>query len=43
MDILDCSKDSIWLATCMVEEGAVGCPLAVSAFEEYLEKCELNL
>ena len=39
MDVLDCSKDSIWLATYMIEEGAPGCPLAVSAFEEYLEKC----
>ena len=42
MDVLDCSKDSIWLATYMVEEGASSCPLAVSAFEKYLEKCELN-
>ena len=39
MDILDCSKDSIWLATYMIEEGAAGCHLAVRAFEEYLEKC----
>ena len=39
MDVLDCSKDSIWLATYMIEEGAPGCPLAVSAFEKYLEKC----
>ena len=39
MDVLECSKDSIWLATYMIEEGAPGCPLAVSAFEEYLEKC----
>ena len=39
MDVLDCSKDSIWLATYMVEEGAPGCPLAVSVFENYLEKC----
>ena len=39
MDVLDCSKDSIWLATYMVEEGAPGCPLAVSVFEKYLEKC----
>ena len=39
MDVLDCSKDSIWLATYMIEEGAAGCPLAVRAFEEYLEKC----
>ena len=42
MDVLDCSKDSLWLATYMIEEGASGCPLAVSSFEEYLEKCELN-
>ena len=39
MDVLDCSKDSIWIATYMIEEGAAGCPLAVRAFEEYLEKC----
>ena len=39
VDVLECSKDSIWLATYMIEEGAPGCPLAVSAFEEYLEKC----
>ena len=39
MNVLDCSKDSIWLATYMVEEGASDCPLAVSAFEKYLEKC----
>lgn len=42
MDVLNCSKDSIWLATYMVEEGASGCPLAVSSFEEYLRRCELN-
>ena len=42
MDVLDCSKDSLWLATYMVEEGAPSCPLAVSAFEEHLNKCELN-
>ena len=42
MDVLDCSKDSIWLATYMVEEGVTVCPLAVSAFEKYLEKCESN-
>ena len=42
MDVLDCSKDSIWLATYMVEEGATGCPSAVGTFEEYLEKCALN-
>ena len=42
MDVLDCSKDSIWLATYMVEEGAPGCPFAVGTFEEYLEKCALN-
>ena len=40
MDVLDCSKDSIWLATYMVEEGVTVCPLAVSAFEKYLEKCK---
>ena len=39
MDVLDCSKDSIWLATYMIEEGVAVCPLAVSAFEKYLEKC----
>ena len=39
MDVLDCSKDSIWLATYMVEEGVTVCPLAVNAFEKYLEKC----
>lgn len=39
MDVLDCSKDSIWLVTYMVEEGVAVCPLAVSAFEKYLEKC----
>ena len=32
MDVLECSKDSICLATYMIEEGAPGCPLAVSAF-----------
>ena len=42
MDFLDCSKDSIWLATYMVEEGVTVCPYALSVFEEYLEKCELN-
>ena len=42
MDVLDCSKDSIWLATYMVEEGVTVCPLAVSAFEKYLKKCESN-
>ena len=42
MDVLDCSKESKWLATYMIDEGASACPLAVSAFEEYLEKCELN-
>ena len=42
MDVLDCSKESKWLATYMIDEGASGCPLAVSAFEKYLEKCELN-
>ena len=39
MDALDYSKDSIWLVTCMVEEGVSDCPYAVSVFEEYLEKC----
>ena len=39
MDVLDCTKDSRWLATYMVEEGVTVCPLAVSAFEKYLEKC----
>ena len=39
MDVLDCSKDSTWLATYMIEEGAPSCPLAVSVFEKYLEKC----
>ena len=39
MDVLDCSKDSLWLATYMVEEGVTVCPLAVRAFEKYLEKC----
>ena len=42
MDVLDCSKESKWLATYMIDEGASGCPLAVRAFEEYLEKCGLN-
>ena len=42
MDVLDYSKHSIWLATYMIEKGAPGCPLAVSAFEENLEKPELN-
>ena len=42
MDALDCTKDSIWLATYMIEEGVIVCPLAVSAFEKYLEKCKLN-
>ena len=26
MDVLDCSKDSIWLATYMIEEGVTVCP-----------------
>ena len=39
MDVLDYSKDSIWLVTYMVEEGVSGCPYAVSVFEDYLEKC----
>ena len=42
MDVLDYSKDSIWLVTYMIEEGVSDCPYAVSVFEEYLEKCELN-
>ena len=42
MDVLDYSKHSIWLATYITEKGAPGCPLAVSAFEENLEKSELN-
>ena len=42
MNVLDCSKDTIWLATYMVEEGVTVCPYAMSVFEEYLEKCELN-
>ena len=37
MDVLDYSKESIWLATYMIEEGAPGCPLAVSGFEKHLE------
>ena len=39
MDVLDCSKDSTWLATYMLEEGVSSCPLAVNSFEKYLEKC----
>ena len=39
MDVLDCSKESKWLATYMVEEGVTVCPFAVRAFEKYLEKC----
>ena len=39
MDALDYSKDSIWLVTCMVEEGVSDCRYTVSVFEEYLEKC----
>ena len=39
MDVLDCSKDSIWLAPYMIEEGVTVCPYAVSVFEKYLEKC----
>lgn len=39
MDVLDCSKNSLWLATYMIEEGAPNCPLAVSAFEKHLEHC----
>ena len=40
IDVLDQSNDSKWLATYMVEEGASGCPCAVSVFEEYLKQCE---
>ena len=39
MDVLDCSEDSIWLATYMIEEGVPVCPYAVNFFEKYLEKC----
>ena len=39
MDVLDCSEDSIWLATYMIEEGVPICPYAVSVFKEYLERC----
>ena len=39
IDVLDCSKDSIWLAPYMIEEGVTVCPYAVSVFEKYLEKC----
>ena len=39
MDVLECYKDSIWLATYMIEEGAPGCPLPVSAFRKLLEQC----
>ena len=39
MDVLDCSKDSIWLAPYMIEEGVTVCPYAVSVFEKYFEKC----
>ena len=39
MDVLDCSEDSIWLATYMIEEGVPVCPYAVNIFEKYLEKC----
>ena len=39
MDVLDCSEDSIWLATYMIEEGVAVCPYAVSVFEKYLEQC----
>ena len=40
IDVLDQSNDSKWLATYMVEEGASGCPYAVSVFEEYLKQSE---
>ena len=33
MDVLDCSRDSLWLATYMVEEGVTVCPYAMSVFE----------
>ena len=39
MDVLDCSEDSIWLATYMIEEGVPVCPYAVNLFEKYLGKC----
>ena len=39
MDVLDCSKDSIWFAIYMIEEGAPGCPLAVNSFEKHFEQC----
>ena len=39
MDVLDCSKDSVWLAICMVEEGVTVCPLVGSAFRKHLEWC----
>ena len=39
MDVLECSKDSIWLATYMIDEGAPGCPLAFSAFRKLFEQC----
>ena len=39
MGVLDCSEDSMWLATYMIEEGVPICPYAVSVFEEYLERC----
>ena len=39
MDVHECSKDSIWLATYMIEEGAPGSPLAVIAFRKLLEQC----
>ena len=39
MDVIDFSMDSIWLATYMVEEGAAGCPLAISAFDKHLKQC----
>lgn len=42
MYVLDFSMETKWLATYMIEEGASGCSLAFSAFEKYMEKCELN-
>ena len=42
MDVVNHSKDSMYLATYMTEEGVSDFPYAVNIFEEYLEKCELN-
>jgi hypothetical protein len=38
MDVGDYTKDSIWLATYVFEDGASGCPCAVKVFEKYLAK-----